>query len=40
MVSISYGQLFEEFMKVLANDRGAEERFGWSVAIDGNRFQT
>ena len=36
MMSIVYGQSFEEFMKVVADDRDVEDRFGWSVDIDGN----
>lgn len=33
---ITFGQTFEEFMKVVADDRDEEDRFGWSVDIDGD----
>lgn len=36
MMSIVYGQSFEKFMNVVADDRDVEVRFGWSVDIDGN----
>lgn len=31
-----HAQEFEEFMKVVADDRDEEDRFGWSVDIDGD----
>lgn len=34
--SISYGQTFTEFIKVVADDRDIQDRFGWSVDISGN----
>lgn len=32
----SYGQEFEEIIKVIAEDRDVQDRFGWSVDISGN----
>lgn len=34
--SLSFGQVFSELIKVVADDRDAQDRFGWSVDISGN----
>ncbi len=39
LITLSFGifsQDFEEFIKVVAEDRDIQDRFGWSVDIDGN----
>ncbi len=39
LITLSFGifsQDFEEFIKVVAEDRDVEDRFGWSVDIDGD----
>ncbi len=35
-VGVTYGQTFTEFIKVVADDRDIQDRFGWSVDISGN----
>ena len=32
----SFGQIFSEIIKVVADDRESQDRFGWSVDISGN----
>lgn len=36
LLSQLQAQEFEEFMKIVADDRAEEDRFGWSVDIDGD----
>lgn len=36
MTSLSFGQVFSEMIKVVADDRDTQDRFGWSVDISGN----